>query len=264
MPSGARRSSDRCSPADVALVWTTRSRPSAASAGSAKSTPSAVRDDRAARVDVDQRDLHRREPAQQSCDTAADHPGADDGHPIAEQRCSVPQRVDRGLDGAREHRASRGNVLGHHGHGSGRHHVGGLVREEAEDRAAAQPGGPLFDGADVEVAVLDRPREVALLERSPHRGVLTWRHTAAEHERLGAAADAGPQRAHHHVVSSGRGQRDRSDLPDAGRAQPERACLVVHGAHLGRSSARGVPETTLHKIRRAGAPGFIRRSKPVG
>ena len=44
----------------------------------------------------------------------------------------------------------------------------------------------------------------------------------------------------------GLGQRDRPDLPAAGLAQPERACVVVDGAHLGRSSARRVPDT-LHE-----------------
>ena len=35
-------------------------------------------------IDVYERDLHRREPTQQARHAAADHPGADDGHPIAE------------------------------------------------------------------------------------------------------------------------------------------------------------------------------------
>ena len=42
MPSGASSSSDRCSPADVALACTTRSRPPAASPGSAKPAPRAA------------------------------------------------------------------------------------------------------------------------------------------------------------------------------------------------------------------------------
>ena len=123
-------------------------------------------------IDVHERDLHRREPGQQARDAAADHPGADDRDPVADQRRGVPQRVDRGLDGAREHGARGRHAVGHDGHGAGRHDVGGLVRVEAEDRAAEQLRRPLLHGADVEVAVLDRPREVALLERRPHRGVL--------------------------------------------------------------------------------------------
>ena len=50
-------------------------------------------------IDVHERDLHRREAAQQARDAAADHPGADDGDPVADQRRGVPEGVDRGLDG---------------------------------------------------------------------------------------------------------------------------------------------------------------------
>ena len=196
-------------------------------------------------IDVDERDLHRREPAQQARDAAADHPGADDGDPVAEQRCGVPQGVDGGLDRARENGASRRHALGHDGHRGGRHHVGGLVRVQAEDRAAAQLRRSLLHGADVEVAVLDRPREVPLLKRRPHRGVLGRRHPAAEHQRLGAAADAGPQGAHQHVVPPRLGQRDRPDLAAAGRAQPERVRVVLRGPHLARPrSERTCPSKT--------------------
>ena len=53
-----------------------------------------------------------------------------------------------------------------------RHHVGGLVRVQAEHRAAAQLRRPLLHDADIEVAVLDRPREVPFLKRCPHGVVL--------------------------------------------------------------------------------------------
>ena len=116
------------------------------------------------------------------------------------------------------------------------------MRVEAEDRAAAQVRRALLDDADVEVAVLDRAREVALLERRPHRGVLARRDSAAEHQRLGAAADAGDERAHEHVVRAGVGQRDRPDLAVAGRGQPEglrlvevaRRCCLLSWADRGR------------------------------
>ena len=185
-------------------------------------------------IDVDERDLHGREPAQQPCDAAADHPGADDRDPVAEQWRSVPQRVDRGLDRAREHGTSGRHALGHDGHRARRHHVGGLVRVQAEDRAAAQLRRSLLHDADVEVAVLDRTGEVPLLERRPHRGVLARRHAAAEHQRLGAAADARPQGAHHHLIPPRLGQRDRSDLPAARRAEPERLCIDLHRPQLAR------------------------------
>ena len=111
----------------------------------------------------------------------------------------------------------------------GRYDVGGLVRVQAEDGAAEQLGRPLLDDADAQIAVLDRSREVALLERRPHRRVLVGRHAAPEHQRLGAAADARAHGAHHHVAAPRRGQRDRPDLPAAGRAHPERVCgsLIV-------------------------------------
>ena len=185
------------------------------------------------RVDVDERDLDAREPREQAGDAAADHAGADDGDAVADQRGRVPEGVDGGLHRAREHGARRRHVVGHDGHGAGRHHVGGLVRVQAEDRAAAQLRRALLDGADAQVAVLDRPGEVALLERRAHRGVLARGHAAAEHQRLGAAADAGAQRADHHVAAPRLRQRRRPDLAAPWGAQPERASVVVHDLCLG-------------------------------
>ncbi len=78
-----------------------------------------------------------RVPTQQPCDAAADHPCADDGDPVAEQRRGVPQGVDGGLDGAREHGTTGWHAVGHDGHGARRHDVGGLVGVQAEDRATA-------------------------------------------------------------------------------------------------------------------------------
>ena len=127
-------------------------------------------------------------------------PGADDRDPVADQRRGIPQRVDGRLDGAGEHRARGRDALRHDDHRGGRNDVGGLVRVEAEHRPAAQLRRPLLHDADVEVAVLDRPREVPLLEGRPHRGVLVRRHAAPEHQRLGAAAHGRPQGAHHHVA----------------------------------------------------------------
>ncbi len=150
------------------------------------------RDVRPAGVDVYERHLHGREPTQQTSDAAADHPGADDRDPVTEERCGVPQSVDGGLDRARENGTSGWHPLGHDGHRAGRHHVGSLVRVQAEDRAAAQLRRPPHHDANVEVAVLDRSREVPLLKRRPHRGVLGGRHTAPEHQGLAASADAGP------------------------------------------------------------------------
>ena len=143
MPSGASRSSDRCSPADVALVCTTRSRLAGGVGGQREVDAERGGDLGAGGVDVDERHLHAGEPGEQARDAAADHAGADDRDPVAEQRRGVPQRVDRGLDGAGEHGARRRHVVGHDDHGPGRHDVGGLVRVEAEDGAAhAAASGP--------------------------------------------------------------------------------------------------------------------------
>ena len=195
--------------------------------------PERGRDRRPCGVDVDERDLDRWESRQQPRDAAADHPGADDGDAVADQRRRVPQGVEGRLDGAREHRAGGRHVVGHDGHRAGRHHVGALVRVQAEDGATAELRRPLLDDAHAEVAVLDRPREVALLERRAHRRVLARRHAAAEHQRLRPAADAGPQRADHHVAGSRLGQRDRPDLPVPGRPEPERMCVGGHVLRLG-------------------------------
>jgi hypothetical protein len=149
-----------------------------------------VRDVGPAGIDVHQRDAHAREPAEQTRDRAADHPGAHDRDAVTDERGGVPQGVDSGLDGAGQHGPIRRHALRHDRHGSGRDDVGGLVRVEAEDRAAAQLRRPLLHGTDAQIAVLHRPGEVALLERCAHARVLRRRHAAPEHQRLGAAADA--------------------------------------------------------------------------
>ena len=173
-------------------------------------------------IDVHEGDAHGREPVQQSCNAAAEHPGADDRNPVADERGGVPQRVDRRLDGAGEDGTGGWDALRHDRYGTGRHHVGGLVRVEAEHRAAAQVGRPFLHGADVQVAVLDRPREVPFLERRPHPRVLVRRHSAAEYERLGAAADPRPYGAYDNVGRPRFGEPDRTDLSTTRRSQPER------------------------------------------
>jgi len=97
------------------------------------------------------------------------------------------------------------------------------MRVQAEDRAAALLRRTLLDGADVEVAVLDGPREVRLLERRAYRGVLAGRHAAREQQRLGAAADAGPQRADHDIACPGSGSATGRISPRPG-ARSQNAC----------------------------------------
>ena len=179
-------------------------------------------------VDVDERDLDRGEPRQQASDAAPDHPSADDGDAVSQQRRCIPQGVDGGLDRAGEHGARGRHGVGHDGHRAGGHHVRRLVRVQAEDRAAPQLRRSLLDHTDVEVAVLHGPREVALLKRRAHRGVLARRHAAAEHQRLGAATHAGAQRPDDDIAVPWHGQRDRPDLSAPGRAQPERMGVIEH------------------------------------
>ncbi len=133
-----------------------------------------------------------REQTQQACHAAADHPGADDRDPVAEHRCCVPQRVDSSFDGPSKHGTSWRHVFGHERHGARRYDVGSLVRVVTEDRSAAQFRRSVLHSADVEVAVLDGPRELPLLERRPHRAVLARRHPAPEHQCLSAAANPRP------------------------------------------------------------------------
>ena len=95
---------------------------------------------------------------------------AHDGDPVADEWRGIPQRVDR-LHGARQHRRAAG-AFRHDHHRRGRHDVCRLVREEAEHRPSDHLGRPLLHHPDVEVAVLDRAGELALLEGSSHRRVL--------------------------------------------------------------------------------------------
>jgi hypothetical protein len=112
------------------------------------------------------------------CCAAAEHPGADDRDPVANERGGVPQRVDRRLDGTREDGTGGWDALRHDRHGTGRHDVRALVR----------------------------------------------RHAAAEHERLGAAADPRPYGAHDNVGRARFGELDPADLSTTRRSQPERLC----------------------------------------
>ena len=169
---------------------------------------------------------------EQPGDAAADHAGADDGHPVADQRGRVPQRVDGGLDGPGEHGALGRHVVGHHGERVDRDDVRRLVRVEAEHRPPAQRRRALLDDADAEVAVLHRPGQVAVLERRAHHGVLAGRHPPPEDQRLGAAADPGAQRAHQRLARPGARQPHAPDLAGPGsRTQNACACVVHRPSH---------------------------------
>ena len=233
MPSGASSSSERWSPADVALVCTTRSHPPAASSGTAKPAPSAVA---TAARDASTSTSVTRTPGNRASRRATQQP-----------TIPAPTTATRSpTSGAASHRALTAvstvpaSTARAGGTSSGTTVTApagttyavwcGYRQKTVRPRSSTRP--PL-DGADVEVAVLDRPGEVAFLERRAHRGVLARRHAAPEHQRLGAAADAGPQRADHDIAPPRLGQRDRPDLTAPGRAEPERVRVVEHVLCLG-------------------------------
>ncbi len=126
--------------------------------------------------------LHAGNAGEQSRDATTDHPCADDGDAVADERGRVPHSVHRGLDSAGEHRAVSGNVVGDEHNRVFGDDVGTLVRIQAEHRSSTQLAWPLGHDADVQVAVLHRPGESAVLERRAHRVVLVGRDVAAEDE----------------------------------------------------------------------------------
>ena len=75
---------------------------------------------------------------------------------------------------------------------------------EAEDLAAEEAGLARIDPADAAIAVLDRERELALLERCPHRP-LARRDTAGRHQRSLPRAHPGAH-PHPHLARPGRRQ----------------------------------------------------------
>jgi hypothetical protein len=172
------------------VVWTTRSWSPAASAGDANATPNAAGDRGPTRVDVDERHPSAGYARRHLGHAAPDHARTDHADPVADQGRGVPEGVDGGLDGACQDRPLGRHAVRHRNHGRGGHDVARLVRVQAEHDPPFEVARALLDDADVEVPVLHRSREVALLERRPHPGVLVRGDLAAEHESLGPAADA--------------------------------------------------------------------------
>ena len=206
----------------------------ATSSGRAKPTPSRVGHVGSGGVHVDERHPAPGDPGEQPGDAAAHHPRPDDGDPVTDPRRRVPERVDGRLDRAREHGPSRRHVVGDDDHRLDGDDVCRLVRVQAEDRPSDELRRPLLDDADAEVAVLHRRREVTLLVRGAHDGVLVLGHGAAEDDRLGAAAHARVQGAHEHLARAGRGHGSRPDLAPAGLDHPERPCIGGHATRLDR------------------------------
>jgi hypothetical protein len=205
-----------------------------------ESDPQPPGDRLAGGIGVHELDPRARERGQNRRDARTDHAATDHRDPVADQRMRVPHRVHGRLDGAREHRASRRNPVGHRRHGALRDHVTSLMWIETEHGAPAQLFGPVFNHAHVEVPVLDRPREVTLLERGAHRRVLVLRHPTAEDERLRSSADAREQRAHLDLTGTGLGQCDLPNLPVSRFIEPKGTRRTCHSQHLRRTkSTRG-------------------------
>ncbi|MFC5043923.1 hypothetical protein [Ornithinimicrobium kibberense] len=105
---------------------------------------------------------------------------------------------------------------------------------QAEDAQSDPVRLPVLDDADGEVAVLDRPGQVAYLERRPHPLRDGLGHAAAVHEQLGPPADGGQRRPHQRLARPRRGELLRADLAVTRRDRPVRPCL--HVRHCGWSS----------------------------
>ena len=71
-----------------------------------------------------------------------------------------------------------------------RHKVVRLMRIQAEDHLSHPIRRAGDDASDARIAVLDRCRKFAHLKGRAHAPVLGVRHSAVEHESLGAAADS--------------------------------------------------------------------------
>ena len=235
--SGASRSSESCRPAPVALVWTTRSRSPrepATSSGRAKPTPS--RAATSARVGSTSTSVTR-------------HPGIPASR-RATQQPTIPapttatRSPTRGaasqsaLTAVSTVPASTARLAGTSSGTTTTDSTGTTYAVWCGCRQkTVRPDElrrPLLDDADAEVAVLHRRREVTLLVRGAHDGVLVLGHGAAEDDRLGAAAHARVQGAHEHLARAGRGHGSRPDLAPAGLDHPERPRIGGHATRLDR------------------------------
>ncbi len=220
-PSILAESIASCSPASDPLVSMMMSRSRGASSGDAKGTPRRSQTSALAPSTSTTVTSMPGMPAASARDGASDHPRADDGHPVADEGRGIPEDVDRGLDGARQHGSARGNRRRHDGHGRGGHHERRLVREQREHRRALELGITRLDHADVEVAVLDRSGEVPGLEGRTHAVALALGHLPSVDQGFGAAADARVERPHEDFAGRGRSQILGPEPARAGILHPE-------------------------------------------
>src|SRR5690606_2466620 len=122
----------------------------------------------ALRVRIDQLQPFQRKLPQQRQDAGPDHASADHRDPVAVEDPAVPQGVDGGLEGAQQDGPLVRELVGQRRERGDGHDIQVLVRMQAEHPSAEPLGGPFLDPADREVAVLDRSRELAVLERGAH------------------------------------------------------------------------------------------------
>ena len=236
MPSSTSRSRESCRPADVALVWTTRSQvpPRRRQPGRAarnrrrepwrpRGEPGSTSTRVTSTPGIRARSRATQQPTMPAPTTATRSPSSG---PASQSALTAVSTVPPSTARAAWH------PVRHRHHGVRRHDVRRLVRVEAEHDAVAQPGRSTLDDPDAQVAVLHRPREVPVLERRPHRGVLALGNAPVVHEHLGAPADAGAEGADQHVVGAGFGKGDRPDLSHARGTQPERLGLTCQPDHL--------------------------------
>ena len=215
-------------------------------------------------VDVDQRHLDARDAGRAAGPTQQPTmPAPTTATRSPTQRRGVPQRVDRGLDGAGEHGPGRRHVVGHDGRrrrpGRRTPSGAGRGRRPCGRRRSAGPG---LDDPDVEVAVLHRAGEVALLERRPHRGVL-----ARPARRRGRPASRcprltpGAQRcAPGRRPARGRAAAPAGSRPTPGsRTQNARACTAIaRSPSRGSAEPAGRPRGTVVPLDTQSRPAWFR------
>ena len=121
---------------------------------------------------------------------AADNAGADDRDPVSRTRHAVPQPVDRRFHVGGERRAPVRDIVGNGDDGILRNDEPVLMGMQAEDAACRRRSArAVLDDPGHRVAVFDRGRELALLERTAHALPFALRHFAAKDEGFGASAD---------------------------------------------------------------------------
>ena len=121
--------------------------------------------------------------------------------------------------------------VGYGRHRAGRHDVAVWCGYRQKTVRPSSAGGPLLHDPDVEVAVLDRAGEVAVLERCAHQLVLARRHPAAEDQRLRAPADPGAPGADQDIVRSRLGQPHWRISPTPGRRSQNARASARHLSH---------------------------------